>query len=733
MNRITRILNFYNWPVWLILGVGLLVVMLVPYVLASVLSAQVSQDVSRNAARGYLADIASVQSQQIERNLTQAAAALESIAENRLYLTQIQSLLGGENANLLRPAVVNMLENRLVGSGQFNWASLLTATGRVTADTRAARTNEDDSGSQAYQAAVNARLLGDDARTIVYNTPAGIRIEMVQLVRRVDGILVGYLVASVNIPATILTPLASQTGFLSTVSYLATRDGLVLTPATTRDRALESAVVAPVRDATAGQTGAARYTVGGATVEGVYMPVQGGRFALITETRATPDLVPSLFGVLNANAGLVFGLLLLVGFATVGLTALIQIPLRRVRVAMQALNENDYSVDVPLTGRLDEIGGLSRDFVMLRDRLAQHLDDQNRRTGALVRDIRATQEVARFAAGQHSIQELMDSVVNLILEQFANIYHAQIFLIDREGRYAVLQASTGKAGRQLLARGHRLGVGSTSVIGQVTRTGRTVVARDTSTSDVHRRNEFLPDTRAELAIPLRVGTRIIGVLDVQSRQRDAFDDDQINLLATMADQIAISIDNARLYQESLQRLHDINVANREQAAFDWDDYLREQRADAVLQRSGRTDTDLGAIRAQAAQSGQTVVGELTERSTVPFAVPITLRGYTLGAVAWELPAGEFNSDRVALAEELVNRLAVTLDNARLFENSQRAAERERVVNEIAAKITGKTDINEILQTAVREVGQALRAPEVAIALRVDQQPQPDQEPSGQRG
>jgi GAF domain-containing protein/HAMP domain-containing protein len=730
MNRITRILNFYNWPVWLILGVGLLVVMLVPYVLASVLSAQVSQDVSRNAARGYLADIASVQSQQIERNLTQAAAALESIAENRLYLTQIQSLLGGENANLLRPAVVNMLENRLVGSGQFNWASLLTATGRVTADTRAARTNEDDSGSQAYQAAVNARLLGDDARTIVYNTPAGIRIEMVQLVRRVDGILVGYLVASVNIPATILTPLASQTGFLSTVSYLATRDGLVLTPATTRDRALESAVVAPVRDATAGQTGAARYTVGGATVEGVYMPVQGGRFALITETRATPDLVPSLFGVLNANAGLVFGLLLLVGFATVGLTALIQIPLRRVRVAMQALNENDYSVDVPLTGRLDEIGGLSRDFVMLRDRLAQHLDDQNRRTGALVRDIRATQEVARFAAGQHSIQELMDSVVNLILEQFANIYHAQIFLIDREGRYAVLQASTGKAGRQLLARGHRLGVGSTSVIGQVTRTGRTVVARDTSTSDVHRRNEFLPDTRAELAIPLRVGTRIIGVLDVQSRQRD---DDQINLLATMADQIAISIDNARLYQESLQRLHDINVANREQAAFDWDDYLREQRADAVLQRSGRTDTDLGAIRAQAAQSGQTVVGELTERSTVPFAVPITLRGYTLGAVAWELPAGEFNSDRVALAEELVNRLAVTLDNARLFENSQRAAERERVVNEIAAKITGKTDINEILQTAVREVGQALRAPEVAIALRVDQQPQPDQEPSGQRG
>jgi hypothetical protein len=90
-----------------------------------------------------------------------------------------------------------------------------------------------------------------------------------------------------------------------------------------------------------------------------------------------------------------------------------------------------------------------------------------------------------------------------LLERFESIYHAQIFLID--GSYAVLKASTGEAGEQLFARGHRLSVGSLSVIGQVTQQNQTIIARDTATSEVHRRNEFLQETRAELAIPMRLG------------------------------------------------------------------------------------------------------------------------------------------------------------------------------------------------------------------------------------
>jgi GAF domain-containing protein len=110
------------------------------------------------------------------------------------------------------------------------------------------------------------------------------------------------------------------------------------------------------------------------------------------------------------------------------------------------------------------------------------------------------------------------------------------------------------------------------------------------------------------------------------------------------------------------------------------------------------------------------MGDITGHNTIPVAVPIQLRGQTLGAVEWELPLDDMNENKLQLAQELANRLAVSLENARLFEESQRATERERIVNSIAAKLTPQTEVSEILQTAVREVGQALRAPQVSIRL-----------------
>jgi GAF domain-containing protein len=145
--------------------------------------------------------------------------------------------------------------------------------------------------------------------------------------------------------------------------------------------------------------------------------------------------------------------------------------------------------------------------------------------------------------------------------------------------------------------------------------------------------------------------------------------------------------------------------------------MLEQRAQQLSSAAGvTTGLDMSDLRQQALALNQIVVGELTERQTVPVAVPIQLRGLALGAVEWELPAQDFDDNKLQLAQELANRLALSLDNARLFQESQRTTERERLVSSIAAKLTGQTDIEEILQTAVREVGQALRSPQVSIRL-----------------
>jgi GAF domain-containing protein len=245
-----------------------------------------------------------------------------------------------------------------------------------------------------------------------------------------------------------------------------------------------------------------------------------------------------------------------------------------------------------------------------------------------------------------------------------------------------------------------------------------MVARDAAASQIHRRNEFLPETLAELAIPLRVGETVIGALDVQSPIRDAFDDDQIAVLQTMADQIAVAIQNALLYQESVQRVAEIESSNREATRRAWQEFIHDQRLDTLTSEAGyATNEDISELRQTAVARGELVVGAVTSRNTVPVAAPVILRGQVLGAVEWELPMQSLSEEKLELAKELASRLALSLDNARLFQESQRATERERLVNSIAAKLTAQTTINDILHTAVREVGQALRAPQVTIQLR----------------
>ncbi|HRF96833.1 MAG TPA: GAF domain-containing protein, partial [Aggregatilineales bacterium] len=265
------------------------------------------------------------------------------------------------------------------------------------------------------------------------------------------------------------------------------------------------------------------------------------------------------------------------------------------------------------------------------------LSDLQERIAARVRDLQATQEVSRFAAIQREPQALMDRVVELIIEVFPNIYHAQIFLLDDDEQFAILRASTGEAGRNLLARGHRLQVGSQSVIGRCTDESRVVIARDTLESEVHRKNEFLLETRAELAIPLKIGEKIIGALDVQSKFRDSFNEEQVNILQTMSDQIAIAIENTRLYQESLRRLEELTISNRVATRGTWVEYMnyrREATLSSQFSMGSGTPQDTH-LRDSVLQQGVAIIGQVTPHNTIPFAIPIQLRGQTLGAVEWE--------------------------------------------------------------------------------------------------
>jgi len=261
-------------------------------------------------------------------------------------------------------------------------------------------------------------------------------------------------------------------------------------------------------------------------------------------------------------------------------------------------------------------------------------------------------------------------------------------------------------------------VGSVSVIGQVVELGQVVTVRNTAASDVHRLNEFLPDTQAELAIPLRLGDTILGALDVQSTQRDSFDEDHIGTLESLAAQITIALANAQLYDQTQTLLTNLQAQQQQRTTAAWREHIRLQRQGALITQAGRTVMDFTDLRAAANRTRQTVIGERTPYDTVPFAVPVIVAGQVLGVVEYEVPQATFSEDLILLAQEMAERLSISLENARLFQESQRATDRERIVNDIAARLTSQTDIQTILETAVDEVRRALRVPHVSLRLNL---------------
>jgi len=187
----------------------------------------------------------------------------------------------------------------------------------------------------------------------------------------------------------------------------------------------------------------------------------------------------------------------------------------------------------------------------LEQRVAERTAQLERRTVQL----QVAAEVARDAITAHDAGELLDRAVNLIRERFG-FYHAGIFLVDERGEYAVLKAATGEAGRQMLEQGHKLKVGEAGIVSQVTGTGQPRIAPAVDADAAHFKNPLLPETRSEMALPLKVGERVIGALDVQSVQEAAFDEDDVAILRVMADQLAVVIEKARLFERTQAALEE---------------------------------------------------------------------------------------------------------------------------------------------------------------------------------
>ncbi len=362
-------------------------------------------------------------------------------------------------------------------------------------------------------------------------------------------------------------------------------------------------------------------------------------------------------------------------------------------------------------------------------RLAQELEEQRAQLEEQVRErtaglasrnaqLEAAAEVAREAAEIRDIEQLLTQTVNLISDRFG-FYHTGIFLLDDAGAHAELRAASSEGGRQMLARGHRLVVGATGIVGHVTERGEPRITLDVGEDAAYFDNPDLPETRSEMALPLRVRGEVIGALDVQSKQPAVFTAEDVTILQTLADQVAVAIENARLLAESEAAVKAMRRAYGEISRESWRELLRTQTGlratydpEDVL-----TSEDVWHAWMQRALEEDRLVEDTDGEDSV-LAVPLKVRGQVVGVLDAHRPrdGGEWTPEQIELMETLSDQLGTALESARLYQDTQRRAAQEQQLGEMAARFTETLDLDALLNAAAQELGRLPGVVEASVVV-----------------
>jgi GAF domain-containing protein len=371
-----------------------------------------------------------------------------------------------------------------------------------------------------------------------------------------------------------------------------------------------------------------------------------------------------------------------------------------------------------------------------------------------------TSEIAsESTAGTMDVDVTLNRLVNLIKERF-NFYHASIFLLDPLGKFATLRESTGEAGAQLKATGHKLAVGSPSIVGQATGKGQPVVIGDVTQEANYYANPLLPDTRSEMAIPMKIGEQVLGALDVQSTAFNAFSQEDINVLQILANQTAIAIQNEDLFShthETLERhrlLHKVTEANVETMTVEdavrasmevlhqampgeQITYFVVDQKDVLVTRAtagianpdqttrripfgrgvvGMVATSANPVMVADAQTNPAYQPQNFETNSI-LAVPVKFADELLGVINIESTAlAKFDENDQEFVATLAANMGAIITNIRLLEQVRDQVQRQQRLFEITSKIRRSVDMDTIMQTTINEIGSTLNVKRATIKI-----------------
>ncbi|MBN1934860.1 MAG: GAF domain-containing protein [Anaerolineae bacterium] len=390
-------------------------------------------------------------------------------------------------------------------------------------------------------------------------------------------------------------------------------------------------------------------------------------------------------------------------------------PINELATTAQAISAGELFRQADVGEQQDEIATLALAFNHMTAQLRETLAGLERRVVERTQGLLTAAEVSSATTAVLDIEVLLPRVVELVRDRF-NLYYVGLFLADEAGEYAVLRAGTGQAGRAMLARNHRLRVGGESMIGRCMLSGEADIQLDVGEAAVRFNNPDLPETRSELALPLRAGDQVIGAMTVQSEKEAFFSQEDVSVMQTVADQIANAVRNARLFQQVQDSLEAERRAYGELTRGAWRQLLLASSGLSFLSDRKKTQPVANPWRPEMRDALRT--GEMTPgaaRNTL--AIPIKVRDQVIGVIDGRKPDGtQWTPEEIDLLQAMTDQLNVALEGAQLYEDSQRRAAREQAIGQVATRMRESLELERVLQTAAAEMREALGLDRVVVRL-----------------
>jgi GAF domain-containing protein/HAMP domain-containing protein len=406
-----------------------------------------------------------------------------------------------------------------------------------------------------------------------------------------------------------------------------------------------------------------------------------------------------------------------------------------------AAGDLERTIPVPAK-RQDEIGKLARALESMTQQLRSLIGSLEQQVADRTQRLETVTVISERLNAILDFDELLAEVVSQVQENFG-YYHAHIYLLDEAGEKLVVAAGTGSAGADMKARGHSILLAAPrSLVARAARTAQIVSVENVREEEGWLPNPLLPETYAEMAVPITLAGQVVGVLDVQEDEIGGLDESDANLLRSLANQVAVAIRNARLFAEVETALAEAQVAQQRYAEQTWTKAsTTHQGAEYYYHRPGVQALDEAVVdrlekevlgRSQAAVVQEVSTDQPGGDETSALMASIKIQDQMIGMIQLhdtEHPR-QWSELDVALVQAIAEQVAQTAENLRLFEETRQRAGRERVIREITDKLRAAPNLNTLVNVAARELGEQLGVPHLLFELGREPESSPKPGSSG---